>query len=116
MQKHPNCLSKRSQVVNLFNRASTSLSHFVLASPFCYLFAVGNYRNMRSRNVCSFLILLSACLILITTAQRASARLKVFRGTLVHSRVRTEMEVLEDYLIGFDENNQGRVRIKIVPR
>ena len=36
-------------------------------------------------------------------------QLKVFRGTLVHSRVLTEMEVLEDYLIGIDENNYGRV-------
>ena len=42
----------------------------------------------------------------------APTQLKVFRGTLVHSKVPTEMEVLEDYLLGMDESNNGRVSEK----
>ena len=61
--------------------------------------------NMHALNARSFLLLLAACSAVTTTA----AQLKVFRGTLVHSRVRTEMEVLQDYLIGFDEDNLGNV-------
>ena len=49
------------------------------------------------------------CLVAAVATGQTSMQLKVFRGTLVHSRVRTEMEVLEDYLIGVDENNYGRV-------
>ena len=62
---------------------------------------------MQPRSVRLLLFLLTTCLAVTTT----TAQLKVFRGTIVHSRVRTEMEVLEDYLIGFDENNQGRVSV-----
>lgn len=58
---------------------------------------------MQPRSVPSFFFLLTACLA-VTAAQ-----LRVFRGTLVHSRVRTEMEVLQDHLIGFDDSNLGRV-------
>ena len=63
---------------------------------------------MQPRNVSSFLLLLTASLTVATAAQ-----LKVFRGTLVHSRVRTEMEVLQDHVIGFDANNSGRVSTNI---
>lgn len=42
----------------------------------------------------------------------APAQLKVFRGTLVHSRVPARMEVLENYLLGMDESNNGRVSEK----
>jgi len=48
-------------------------------------------------------------LVAAVAAVRTPMQLKVFRGTLVHSKVRTEMEVLEDYLIGIDENNLGTV-------
>ena len=60
--------------------------------------------NMRPRSVRFFLLILTAGLTVATATQ-----LKVFRGTLVHSRVRTEMEVLQDHVIGFDEDNSGRV-------
>ena len=36
-------------------------------------------------------------------------QLRVYRGTLVHSRVLEEINVLEDHLLGFDENNLGEV-------
>ena len=49
------------------------------------------------------------CFVAAVTAAQTPMQLKVFRGTLVHSRVRTEMEVLEDYLIGIDDNNYGTV-------
>ena len=38
----------------------------------------------------------------------------VFRGTIVHSRVLTEMEVLPDHLIGIDVNDLGRVTLHVV--
>jgi len=63
---------------------------------------------MWPRSVPSLLFLLTACLI-VPNAVAQTTQLKVFQGTLVHSRVRTEMEVLQDYLIGFDENDLGRV-------
>ena len=52
---------------------------------------------------------LVGCLIPAVAAAQTPMQLKVFRGTLVHSRVRTEMEVLEDYLLGIDESNYGTV-------
>ena len=52
---------------------------------------------------------LIGCLVAAVAAAQTPIQLKVFRGTLVHSRVRTEMEILEDYLIGIDENNYGTV-------
>ena len=60
-----------------------------------------------------FLLLLLASwfAVSVTTGQ---IRLSVFRGTLVHSRVRTEMEVLPDHLIGIDVNDLGRVRLHVV--
>ena len=53
--------------------------------------------------------ILIGCLVAAIAAAQTPMQLKVFRGTLVHSRVRTEMEVLEDYLIGINESNYGTV-------
>ena len=65
---------------------------------------------MWPRSVRSLLFLLTACLIDIgPNAVAQTTQLKVFRGTLVHSRVRSEMEVLQNYLIGFNESNLGTV-------
>ena len=52
---------------------------------------------------------LIGCLVAVVAAAQTPTQLKVFRGTVVHSRVPAEMEVLEDYLIGFDESNYGTV-------
>ena len=52
--------------------------------------------------------ILIGCLVAAIAAAQPP-QLKVFRGTLVHSRVRTEIEMLEDYLIGFNESNYGTV-------
>ena len=52
---------------------------------------------------------LIGCLVAAVAAAQTPVQLKVFQGTLVHSKVRTEIEVLEDYLIGIDENNYGTV-------
>ena len=52
---------------------------------------------------------LIGCLVAAVVAAQTAMQLKVFRGTLVHSRVRTEMEVLENYLIGINESNYGTV-------
>ena len=52
---------------------------------------------------------LIGCLVAAIVAAQTPTQLKVFRGTLVHSRVRTEMEMLEDYLIGINEGNYGTV-------
>ena len=38
-------------------------------------------------------------------------QLRVYRGTLVHSRILEQIEVLQDHLLGFDENNLGEVSI-----
>ena len=52
---------------------------------------------------------LTGCLVAVAAATQTPTQLKVLRGTVVHSRVLNEMEVLEDYLIGFDESNYGTV-------
>ena len=39
----------------------------------------------------------------------AQVQLRVYRGTLVHSRELKEIEVLQDHLLGFDANNRGEV-------
>ena len=57
---------------------------------------------------------LIGCLVAAVAAVQTPMQLKVFRGTLVHSRVRTEMQVLEDYLIGIDKNNYGTVSEKLM--
>ena len=86
-------------------QARPNCSRYLFAPHWKHFISV----NMQSRSVHSFFFLLTACLAATTTA----AQLTVFRGTFVHSRERTEMEVLEDYLIGFDENNQGNVSTRI---
>ena len=42
----------------------------------------------------------------LTVAQN---QLQVYRGNLVHSRDLNQIEILEDYLLGFDPNNRGEV-------
>jgi len=66
---------------------------------------------MRAKSNRFLLLLASWFAVSVTTAQM---RLNVFRGTLVHSRVRTEMEVLPDHVIGIDVNDLGRVRLHVV--
>ena len=56
-----------------------------------------------------FFRVLIGCLVAVVAAAQTPTQLKVFRGTVVHSRVSNEMEVLEDYLIGFNESNYGTV-------
>ena len=51
-------------------------------------------------NLSTVILCLSVCLGL-TVGQ---VQLRVYRGTLVHSRVLEQIEVLQDYLLGFDEN------------
>ena len=66
---------------------------------------------MRAKSNPFLLLLLASWFaVSVTTAQ---IRLNVFRGTLVHSRVRTELEVLPDHLIGIDVNDLGRVRLQL---
>ena len=50
----------------------------------------------------------------IVGAPMPSSNQMVFRGTIVHSRVLTEMEVLPDHLIGIDVNDLGRVKLHVV--
>ena len=69
--------------------------------------------NMRPQGFRSLLYLLTTCLVLITTAAPTIAQLRVFRGTLVHSKVPTLMEVLQDHLIGFEGNSSGRVSTSV---
>ena len=38
-------------------------------------------------------------------------QLRVYRGTLVHSRELTQIEVLQDHLLGYDANNHGEVSV-----
>ena len=45
----------------------------------------------------------------------AQVQLKVYRGTLVHSRELKQIEVLQDHLLGFDANNRGEVSINACP-
>ena len=35
--------------------------------------------------------------------------MRVFRGRLVHCKVPEKVEILEDYLIGFEEKEHGKV-------
>ena len=72
----------------------------------------GSSSIMRAKSNRFLLLLLASWFaVSVTTAQM---RLNVFRGTLVHSRVRTEMEVLPDHVIGIDVNDLGRVRLHVV--
>ena len=51
----------------------------------------------------------SICVALCLGLTVGQVQLRVYRGTLVHSRVLEEIEVLQDHLLGFDENNLGEV-------
>ena len=76
----------------------------------CVLDSIGLMEICSARSL--LLRVLIGCLVAAIVAAQTPMQLKVFRGTLVHSRVRTDMEVLEDYLIGIDENNYGTVSEK----
>ena len=54
-------------------------------------------------------IAVSICVALCLGLTMGQVQLRVYRGTLVHSRVLEQIEVLEDHLLGFDENNLGEV-------
>ena len=75
------------------------------------IFLVSSMRSCVTAMQLNSLLLrvLVGCLIAAVAAAQTPMQLKVFRGTLVHSRIRTEMEVLENYLIGIDESNYGTV-------
>ena len=64
--------------------------------------------ELHSARLLLFRVLIG-CLVAVVAAAQTPTQLKVFRGTVVHSRIPTEMEVLEDYLIGFNESNYGTV-------
>ena len=53
-----------------------------------------------SLSAVSIFVALALCLG-VTVGQ---VQLRVYRGTLVHSRVLEQIEVLQDHLLGFDEN------------
>ena len=53
---------------------------------------------------------LSICVALICLGLTVGhVQLTVYRGTLVHSRVLKQIEILQDHLLGIDENNLGEV-------
>ena len=60
-------------------------------------------RSLLLRVLISCLVAATACCCTDSYAAESVPRLSL------HSRVRTEMEVLEDYLIGIDESNYGMV-------
>ena len=64
--------------------------------------------ELHSARLLLFRVLIG-CLVAVVAAAQTPTQLKVFRGTVVHSRIPTEIEVLEDYLIGFNESNYGTV-------
>ena len=49
------------------------------------------------------------CVALCLGLTAGQMQLRVYRGTLVHSKVSEQIEVLQDYLLGFDANNLGEV-------
>ena len=50
---------------------------------------------------------LSICVALCLGLTVGHVQLTVYRGTLVHSRVIEQIEILQDHLLGIDENNPG---------
>ena len=52
---------------------------------------------------------LSICVALCLGLTVGHVQLTVYRGTLVHSRVIEQIEILQDHLLGIDENNLGEV-------
>ena len=55
------------------------------------------------------LIAVSICVALCLGLTVGQVQLRVYRGTLVHSRILEQIEVLQDHLLGFDENNLWEV-------
>ena len=55
------------------------------------------------------LIAVSICVALCLGLTMGQVQLRVYRGTLVHSRVLEQIEILQDHLLGFDENSLGEV-------
>ena len=49
------------------------------------------------------------CVVLYLELTAAQNQLQVYRGNLIHSRELKQIEVLQDYLLGFDANNRGEV-------
>ena len=49
------------------------------------------------------------CVVLYLELTVAQNQVQVYRGNLVHSRELNQIEILEDYLLGFDANNRGEV-------
>ena len=49
------------------------------------------------------------CVVLYLELTVAQNQLQVYRGNLVHSRELQQIDVLQDYLLGFDANNRGEV-------
>ena len=49
------------------------------------------------------------CVVLYLELTAAQNQLQVYRGNLVHSKEPRQIEVLQDYLLGFDANNRGEV-------
>ena len=49
-------------------------------------------------------IAVSICVALCLRLTMGQVQLRVYRGTLVHSRELEQIEVLQDHLLGFDEN------------
>ena len=66
---------------------------------------VSSKMDFRVVYICSLLLFTACWNYPVVTAQTSAPELRVFQGTLVHSRVSTEREVLQDHLIGVDENS-----------
>ena len=66
---------------------------------------VSSKMDFRVVYICSLLLSTVCWNYPVVTAQTSAPELRVFQGTLVHSRVSTEREVLQDHLIGVDENS-----------
>ena len=49
------------------------------------------------------------CVALCLHLTMGQIQLRVYRGTLVHSRELKQIEVLQDHLLGFDANSHGEV-------
>ena len=57
---------------------------------------------------CSTVII---CVVLCLGLTVGQIQLRVYRGTLVHSRELKQIEVLQDHLLGYDANNHGEVSV-----
>ena len=76
----------------------------------CHLIALNKHTEslpgLLPRMTLNAVIICAALCLGLTAGQM---QLRVYRGTLVHSRVPEQIEVLQDYLLGFDANNLGEV-------